>query len=102
MSCDTIAARPSLAATNIGVNPFVVARLMLQQAAMRRATIGACQFQAALKKGRASMFVSVVDVGICAFRRQKRLGCQRIATGIGFKQLGAVAVLFSSISTSTI
>jgi hypothetical protein len=51
---------------------------------------------------RTSMFVSVVDVGICVVHRQKPLGCEHIATGSDFKQLGSVVVLFSSISTSTI
>jgi hypothetical protein len=52
----------------------------------------------------ASISVSVVDIGLCACRRQERLGYQRIVTTSGLKQLGAsiVAVLFSSINTSTI
>jgi hypothetical protein len=68
------------------------------RAAMSCATIAECPFFAA-KKRRASIFVSVVDVGIC---RQKRLVCQRVATGSDFNYLGASAVLFSIINTNTI
>ena len=53
---------------------------------------------------RASIYVSVVDVGLCSCRRQERLDYQCITTASDLKQLGVsiVSVLFNSNSTSTI